>query len=350
MYKPLTTTISILGLAFVLVGCKGGGGGGEAMATINGETISKDEYVSHLERKVQVLVNVTPDASTPGPHQLQVAQPLNFQALNDLVNQRLLLQMAKKENVLPSDSDVAAEVKYQTSKRPDFVSSLTSQGLTLNDINGELLVSLARHNLLTKGITISDAAVMDYIKENPKQFENPELVDITWIVLKDGTNKAKVDADLKSGQTFAIVAKNFTVAPSGPMYPSRELQKFPDRMKALVAKLPENGTSEWEKDGTSWVKIHVEKKTPSSKVELKDWMKTEIRRMLSEQKGSAAMDLDKRLLNDRKAAAIVITKTGLKERFDELSKKLKESDVKDAANSRSGGSASGAESNNAPAK
>ena len=327
MHKPLITTISILGLALSLVGCKSGGGGGEIMATVNGETITKDEYISHLERKVQVLVQ-----SQQGPAQVPVAQPLNFQALNDLVNQRLLLQMAKKEGVLPSTGDVAEEMKFQTSKRADFVSALTGQGLTLTDISNELLVSLARHNLLSKGIKISDDQVNAYIKENPKQFENPALVDLTWVVVKNADDKTKVDSDLKTGQTFAIVAKNYTTASSGPVYPSREYDKFPARLKGVVDKLSENSTSDWLQDGNQFVKFHVEKKTAPSKVEIKPWMKTEIARLLAEQKGSAAVDLDKRLLNDRKAATINITKPGLKERFEQLSKTLKEQDMKNTTN------------------
>jgi SurA N-terminal domain/PPIC-type PPIASE domain len=325
MQKPLISTISILGLAFFITGCKGGGGGGEVMATVNGETISKDEYISHLERKVQVLVQ-----SQNGPAQVPVAQPLNFQALNDLVNQKLLLQMAKKENVLPTEADITAEMQFQVSKRSDFVAALTGQGLTITDIKDELMISLARHKLLSKGVTISDAQIDAYIRENPKQFENPKLVDLTWIVLKNAADKAKVDSDLKTGQTFAIVAKNFTTAPSGPQYPSREYDKFPARLKGVVDKLAENGTSDWLQDGTSFVKIHVEKKTPASKLDIKPWMKTEISRLLAEQKGSAAMDIDKRLLNSRKAAAIVITKPALKDRFDKLSKTLKEADIKNS--------------------
>lgn len=325
MHKPLISTISVLFLASVMVGCKGGGSGAEVMATVNGETISKDDYISHLERKIQVLVQ-----SQTGPVQAQVAQPLNFQALNDLVNQRLLLQMAKQEGVLPTDTDVTNEMMFQTSKRQDFILALTGQGLTTMDIKNDLKLSLARHKLLSKGVTISDAQVDEFIKKNPKQFENPKLVDITWVVLKNAADKAKVDNDLKTGQTFAIVARTYTVATSGAQYPSREFDKFPARMKEVVDKLAENGTSDWLQDKDSFVKIHVEKKTPSSKLDIKPWMKIEIQRLLAEQKGSAAMDLDKRLLNVRKAATVVITKPGLKERFEQLSKSLKEADMKNA--------------------
>lgn len=324
MHKSFKTATTILGLAFVLVGCKGGsGGGGEVMATVNGDAISKDEYISHLERKIQVLVQ-----TQNGPVQAQVAQPLNFQGLNDLVNQKLLIQMAKQENVLPTDKDITDELTFQTTKRQDFIPSLTAQGLTLTDIKNELMITLCRHNLLSKGIKISDAQVDAYIKDNPKAFENPPMVDLSWIVLKNADDKAKVDSELKTGQTFVVVAKQYTSAQTGPQYPTRIYTQFPQRLQQVVDKLNENGTSDWLQDGTTFVKFHVEKKTPASKIEVKPWMKTEIQRSLAEQKGGAAVDLDKRLLDLRKKAQIVITKPGLKERFEQLSRTLKEADMK----------------------
>ncbi|MEI8281268.1 MAG: SurA N-terminal domain-containing protein, partial [Armatimonadota bacterium] len=242
MQKPLITTISILGLALFLVGCKSSGGGGENVATVNGVSISKDEYISHLERKIQVLV-----MGSRGPVQANVAQPLNFQALNDLVNQKLLLQMAKDENVLPTEADVTAELNYQISKRPDFVVALLGQGLTVTDIKGELMISLARHKLLSKGITITEQAVDAYIKENPKEFENHAQASLTWVVVK-ATEKAKVDADLKTGQTFGIVARQYTIDPGGEKYASTEYDKFPAILKGVVDKLQEGGTSDWLQD------------------------------------------------------------------------------------------------------
>ncbi len=321
MHKSFITATSILGLAFILVGCKGGGG--DTMAVVNGDTITKDEYISHLERKVQVLVR-----TQQGPAQAEVAQPLNFQALNDLVNQRLLIQMAKEENVLPTEQDIANEISYQSSKRADFVTALTQQGLTLVDIKNELKVTLCRHNLLSKGVKISQAQVDAYIKDNPKQFENPRLVDLTWIVVKNPEDKAKVDNELKTGQTFSVVAKQYSIAQTGPQYPSRIYDQFPKQLKDVIDKLSENATSGWLADNNTFVKFHVEKKTPASKIEIKPWMKIEIERQLAEQKGAAAVDLDKRLLGRRKSATINITKPGLKERFDLLSKTLKENDMK----------------------
>ena len=202
--------------------------------------------------------------------------------------------------------------------------------MAVTEIKNELMISLARHNLLSKGIKISDTQVDAFIKDNPKEFENHAQVSLTWVVVKDPAVKAKVDTDLKTGQTFGIVARQYTVDPAGEKYGSTDYDKFPARMKAEVDKLAEGGTSDWLADGQSFVKIHVEKKIPASPLEVKPWMKEEVKRSLAEQKGSAAIDIDKRLLKMRKDAAINITKVGLKEKFDALTKSLKEADMKAA--------------------
>ncbi|HLO97571.1 MAG TPA: peptidylprolyl isomerase, partial [Fimbriimonas sp.] len=264
--KQVKTSISLIGLAVVLAGCKGGGN--EVYAVVNGESISKEEYISHLERKINVLVQ-----TQQGPITAQVAQPLNFQALNDLVNQRLLLQMAKEEGVLPTSQDVQTELGFQEQKTPGFVKTLTSQGLTMTDIKNELMINLCRYKILSKGVTISEEQVNKYIKDNPKRFENPKTVDLTWIVVRSEKDKATVDSDLRANQIFSTVAKVNSVAPNGPVYPSRVYDQFPPRLKQVVDSLPEGGTSEWLQDSGSWVKFHVEKKTAASKLEIKPWMK-----------------------------------------------------------------------------
>jgi foldase protein PrsA len=320
MLKKLS--YGFLGVAAVfIVGCGGKGEDNRTMAVVNGDVITKEQYYAHMERKPSILIQ-----TNQGPVSANVAQPMNFQALNDIVNQKLLVQMAKDENLYPTDQEVQREIEFQQSKNEGFVKTLTSEGLTLTQIKEQLRLDLCRFKLITKGIVISDATVEDYIKKNPNMFMNPKTVDLSWIVVKDQKTAASVDSELKAGQTFAVVAKQFS-SQRDPMYPSRIYSQFPPRLKQIVDKLQEGGTSEWLVDGGQRVKFHVEKKTEASKIEVKAWMKDEIRRQLMLQKGSVAVDLDKRLLNKRKAAKIEISQPGLKSRFEQVQKTLKESDV-----------------------
>ncbi len=247
MHKLLQSALLVSSLALVLSGCsKGGssgGGGGDLIATVNGDRISKDDYITYLEHKMQVMVQ-----TSQGPATAPVAAPLGFQALNDLVGQKLLIQMAKQENVLPTENDVNNELQFQTSIRADFVRALTDQGFTLSDIKNDLMVGLCRHNLLSKGVTITDAQVDAYIKENPQRFETPRTVDLSWIVLKNPADKDKVDSDLRSGQTFTVVSKRYS-AVANPMFAQREYNKFNPTLQKIVDKLKEGQSSDWITEG-----------------------------------------------------------------------------------------------------
>lgn len=305
---------------FVTSGCKGKTA--EVMASINGEQISREDFYTYMEHKPTVMIQ-TPQGATNA----NVATPLNFQALNDLVNQKLLEQMAKDEGVYPTDAEIKNEIEFQQTKNQGFVKTLTSQGFTMSEIRRQLALERCRYKLITKGIKINEAQVDNYIKNNPQQFMNPKTVDLSWVVVKDAAAQAEVDSAIKAGETFAIVATRYSIAKT-PAYPSRLYSQFPDRLKQVVDKLPDGGTSDWLVDGNNKVRFRVEKKTEASKIEIKGWMKVEIERALATQKGSVAVDLDKRLLAKRKDAALVVNTPGLKEQFDTIAKSLKESDVK----------------------
>ncbi len=305
---------------FVTSGCKGKTA--EVMATVNGEQITREDFYTYMEHKPSVMVQ-TPQGATSA----NVATPLNFQSLNDLINQKLLEQMAKDEGVYPSEQEIKDEISFQQTKNQGFVKTLTSQGYTMSEIRRQLALERCRFKLITKGIKISDSQIDNYIKNNPQQFVNPKTVDLSWVVVKDEATQKEVDSALKAGDTFSIIATRYSVAKT-PTYPSRLYSQFPDRLKQVVDKLAEGGTSDWLVDGANKVRFRVEKKTEASKIEIKPWMKTEISRALATQKGSVAVDLDKRLLAKRKDANLSVTPTGLKEQFDNIAKSLKESDVK----------------------
>lgn len=305
---------------FVTSGCKGKTA--EVMATVNGEQITREDFYTYLEHKPTVMVQTPQGASNAN-----VATPLNFQSLNDLVNQKLLEQMAKDEGVYPTEEEVKAEIAFQQTKNAGFVKTLTSQGYTMSEIRRQLALERCRYKLITKGIKISKSQVENYITNNPQQFLNPKTVDLNWVVVKDASTQSEVDSAIKAGETFAIVATRYSIAKT-PAYPSRLYSQFPDRLKQVVDKLPEGGTSDWLVDGNNKVRFRIEKKTEASKIEIKEWMRVEIERALATQKGSVAVDLDKRLLAKRKDAALVVNTVGLKEQFDTIAKSLKESDVK----------------------
>jgi hypothetical protein len=315
--------------SFAIIGCSHGG---DNLASVNNEPITMDEYHRYLERKPQVQV-IDQDGQAK---ELPVAASLGFQAMRDLVNRRILLQLAKDDGVFPTDNDVKAELDFQTKRRPDFIRQLQAQGLTIEDIKRDLTLDLAKERIVTKGITVTMADAEKYIKDNPTAFENPPQAKLRLIVVRDEASKKQVDADLASGKPFSQVAVQYSVAPNvrqtQGQFPITDVSKMPPALQAIVNATPENKATEWKADNqpggaTQWVKIFVEQKVAAKPMVIDDSLKESLRRSMAMDRGNKATDLGKRLVEKLKTAKVEVNPPSLKTPWDTAFKTLQEQDV-----------------------
>src|SRR5690349_18238479 len=87
---------ALLGLA----GCQGGGGSN--VASINGEPITMEQFHKYLEAKPEVQV-VLENGEVANA---RVSETLAYQALQDLIRQRMIVQLAKDMKLNPTDDEV----------------------------------------------------------------------------------------------------------------------------------------------------------------------------------------------------------------------------------------------------
>jgi len=300
----------------------------DAIAVVNGDPITVNEYHDYMERKAVVMVQ-TPQ----GPVTARVAGSLGFQALQDVINRRIIMQAAKDQGVAPTDATIEKELAFRTKQNPMYVKSLTAAGMTLIQIRDDLALDLARSNLLTKGITITKDDIDSFIKDNPSEFTNPATADLYWIVLKDAKKKTQVDQDLKAGQSFPTVAARYSDDPNARRtngaVPSqwRVVDSMPPILKGIVTKTSEHTASDWIKDGGNSVKIYVEKKTKAQQVPIDDDMREQVRRRLGEIRGSQANDLNKSLGDRLKTATIDIKVDYLRDAWKKAMDDLKSQDA-----------------------
>lgn len=324
--------------SLALVGCNRGGGGGDSVATVNGEAVSMDEYHRYLERKPLVQVQ-----TESGAAELPVAAPLGFQAMRDLINRRVLLQVAKDDGVFPTDADVKAELDFQTKRRPDFIKQLQAQGLTIEEIKRDLTLDLAKERIVTKGITVTKADADDFIAKNPDKFMEPEQAKLRLIVVRDEATKKLVDADIASGRPFSQVAVQYSTQPnvrqSQGMYPMSDVSRMPAELQQVVHSTDELKATDWKKFGQDWVKFYIERKEKAKKVNVDDTMKEAVRRAIAMDRGSAATDMAKRLVDKLRTSKVVVNPPSLKTPWDTAFKSLQESDVNPTT--RTGGSTAG---------
>lgn len=317
------TAVGVLGAA--LVGCSGGGGG--TLAKINGEAISNEDFNSYLETKSTVRVLVSGQTA-----ELPVADTLAFQAMQDLVAQRLVIQLAKKAGVAPSDKDVEEEIKFKTKLQSTYIQTLKTRGLSTKQIRDLVEVQLAQEKLVSKGITVTDAELEETIKKNPNLFVEPAKATLELLFVEKEADREAADRALRSGQAFTNVRGLYDKAPANlrAQFDATRIQgeglntdTLNDPFKSAVAKTEPGKLTEWMRAGTGWARIKVHQKFPKKNLERTPERMVFLKRQLAIQKGGKDKDVGKQVADLLKESKIDITEPSLKEPWKRFEERLK---------------------------
>lgn len=201
-------------MAVSLVGCRAGLPA-DAAARVNGQLITKDEL--NTQMKIYELFFKQP-MNNPGSKQ---------QLLDQMVNERLLAEQAKSENISVTDSQVQTELakffaaldrQYQT--RDESTKKLQEFGLTNDKIAGFIknyLISQAVVEKKKAGVTVSDEEVRTFYDQNKdKQFTFTEPVvraAHVLLPLDQQPKAAEVAAKAKAGGDFPALAREYSIDP-----------------------------------------------------------------------------------------------------------------------------------------
>lgn len=283
----------------LLVGC----GDRSSVVTVNGAAVTKDDLFQHMASKPKVQVNVNGQRVD-----LPVSDTLAFQALRDLVSQRILLQMAQEEKVAPTAAEIDKEITFRDSVEPGFVTLLKQRGLSMDSIRQLIAVDLCQFRLQTSGVKVADNEVDTYIKENPKKFVQPEQVDLAWIVVSNEEKRSKAQGAMDKGMDFKTAARQFSEAPNasanGGQYQIKETGALPPALRDKIASLQPGQSTDWLKDSSGIMKFQLISRTPEKPIEITAARREMVRRQMALQRGSQARDLTKQLAERIKAANV----------------------------------------------
>jgi parvulin-like peptidyl-prolyl isomerase len=295
----------------------------KAAASVNGDTISLDDFYAHMGVKQTAQV-----ASGKGASEVRVLGNFGLQALQELIDQTVLLQMAKEEGVLPTDADVDAELKFQKSLQPEYENVLHSQGLSDKMIRNELMIGLAREHLVMKGVTVEKSEVDRYIKAHPEKFSEPAKAALLYLQVRSAIDKAKVDAELAGGKSFDVVAQQFAATPeakkAGSIFPISIISEMPKKVQDAINGVPEKSTAPWIVDGSIYTKLYVVKRTASVAKPPTPGQEELVRRAMAMQKGQLKNDFDHRFFEKLRAAKIDVVVPYLKEPWQKAWNQLSE--------------------------
>jgi peptidyl-prolyl cis-trans isomerase SurA len=200
----------------------------DVWAMVNGKEVKRDE----VEKYYRTRVN--PEGPEPSQEE---ALSLKLNVLDELINNEILLERAKKLNLEASDGEV--EDKFTEMKSPyteeEFQRQLKQGGISTDDLKHNLRSQLSIQKLLNREvvakITITDQDVSDFYNANKAQFNVAEptyhLAQIKVTPRKeqqirnrkndDATNEAEAQRKIKmledklnSGADFATLAADYS--------------------------------------------------------------------------------------------------------------------------------------------
>lgn len=204
----------------------------DVWAVVNGTEIKRDEVEKYYKSRFN------PEAQETSPEEV-LSGKLNV--VEQLINNEILLERAKKLNLEASDGEV--EDKFTELKsgytEDEFQRKLKDGGMTVDDLKRDLRRQLSIQKLLNREVaakvTITDQDVLDFYNTNRNQFNVAEAqFRISQIVITphkdplvrnrkndDATNeaeaqrKAKMLQDkLNSGADFAQLAMDYSEDPN----------------------------------------------------------------------------------------------------------------------------------------
>jgi len=138
--------------------------------------------------------------------------------LDKLIEDRIILQEAKKNKVLVDENRVKAkidEIKGRYGREAEFQAALVQQGLVQADLELRLREQLLMYSIIEakikSKIVIRPSEVTEFYEKNIEEFKTPEEREFESITTKDKDLAQKIYDDLKKGGDFLETAKKYSL-------------------------------------------------------------------------------------------------------------------------------------------
>jgi foldase protein PrsA len=319
---------ALIALVAVAAGC--GGVPGNAVATVDGEPINKDDFnhwmtvaaktsgqpnasvpdapdfAKCVDQKRKALPKPKKGEKPPTDDQLKSQCKQEYDALRDQVMQLLtsfqwIQGEAKDQGIKVTDAEVKKSFDQQKKqsfpKEADYQKFLKDNGQTEKDIlervRLDLLSTKIRDKIIKGKDKVSDAQIKDFYDKNKARFSQPEKRDLRIVLTKTQAKANQAKAALESGQSWKTVAKKYSIDQAS----KSQGGKLPAQAKGTLEKPLDQGVFAAKKGNIvgpvktqfGWYVFQVDKINKATQQSLEQ-AKDTIRQTLASQNQQKALD------------------------------------------------------------
>jgi foldase protein PrsA len=209
----LTVVVILVGAAAAVAITVGMKRGTAIAATVNGETIYADDLNKEIEA-VAKQYGINLEGADGAKQRAEISKIL----LDQLIDQRLIMQEARRQNVVATDAQITAqigEIKKNFPTEAEFEAALSQRGLTMAALRDRLRTTITVQNLVTK-LPVpapSDAAIEKYFRDNRKEFDQPDQIRVRHILVDSEPKARLVLVRLERGEKFEDLAAQMSSDP-----------------------------------------------------------------------------------------------------------------------------------------
>jgi parvulin-like peptidyl-prolyl isomerase len=245
------------------------------VAAINDEALTLSEV---QEEGQPVIRKIFQDFV--GPERDRRVEEAEKRLVDELIDRRLALQVAKREGMLPSSAEIAGaieDLKKNNNVTDDaqFRALLRAEGMTIEQVRRTVEERLAITRLLARqlrsSIIIREEELTQYYQDHQDKFQRTPEAEIRhiFIAVPPGADEAaakaraeEVLAKLRSGADFAKMAQEYSDSPTkekgGELGTVHKGDLAPE-IEAAAFSLPVGGVSNLIRTSAGWNLIRVER-------------------------------------------------------------------------------------------
>ena len=245
-----------------------------AVATVNGEVITRADFERELER--EFIASSSESGQQPSPEEVE---PYKRALLDTLIARTVLLQAARAHNITVAPDEVDRGVLRLSSDYPsgNFTDVLSEGQLSMAELKKNEAARLTIEKLFTHEVytrvAVTEEELRDTYTQHEADYSSPEQVRAAQIVVKSMDEARRVQAQLKSGKKFADLARKYSLSADAKVggdlgfFPRGQM---PPAFDAVVFALAPGQVSDVVETEYGYHLFRVLEKKPGRKLEFAD--------------------------------------------------------------------------------